>query len=84
MQGLLAKSLLRTVFLKKIRDGNIRHVAVLTNKGSELRRYSSQNSVKSLLPTHDEFSIRHIGPRDYDQKEMLDFLGYKVRLRLFK
>ncbi|XP_035211517.1 glycine dehydrogenase (decarboxylating), mitochondrial-like isoform X2 [Stegodyphus dumicola] len=34
-------------------------------------------AVKALLPTHDEFSVRHIGPRAADQKIMLKELGYE-------
>lgn len=45
----------------------------------QLRHGSSSKVVSSLLPTHDEFSIRHIGPRESDQKIMLEYLGYKVR-----
>ncbi|XP_054721275.1 glycine dehydrogenase (decarboxylating), mitochondrial-like [Uloborus diversus] len=37
--------------------------------------FSSQEPVKSLLPTHDEFSVRHIGPREHEQKLMLEELG---------
>ncbi|GFV05053.1 glycine dehydrogenase [Trichonephila clavipes] len=35
------------------------------------------NAVKGLLPVHDEFISRHIGPREADQKVMLEELGFK-------
>lgn len=56
--------------------------AVLCCEGKYLRHCSSGNTsrvVNSLLPTHDEFSIRHIGPRESDQTEMLRTLGLQVR-----
>lgn len=40
---------------------------------------SSSNALNTLLPSHDNFCIRHIGPRESDQADMLKFLGYEVR-----
>ncbi|XP_055925780.1 glycine dehydrogenase (decarboxylating), mitochondrial-like [Argiope bruennichi] len=37
----------------------------------------SSNGVKGLLPVHDEFISRHIGPREAEQKIMLGELGFK-------
>ncbi|GBM83627.1 hypothetical protein AVEN_73352-1 [Araneus ventricosus] len=37
----------------------------------------SSNGVKGLLPVHDEFISRHIGPRESEQKIMLGELGFK-------
>lgn len=35
--------------------------------------------LERLLPRHDDFARRHIGPGDKDQKEMLQALGLTVR-----
>jgi hypothetical protein len=35
--------------------------------------------LESLLPRHDDFARRHIGPGDKDQSEMLQALGLTVR-----
>lgn len=35
--------------------------------------------LERLLPRHDDFAERHIGPRDKDQREMLQALGLAVR-----
>ncbi|KAG8181341.1 hypothetical protein JTE90_017508 [Oedothorax gibbosus] len=42
-----------------------------------IQRLSSSSVVQSLLPTHDEFICRHIGPRESDQKAMLSELGFQ-------
>ncbi|KAK2119745.1 hypothetical protein P7K49_001131 [Saguinus oedipus] len=36
--------------------------------------------LERLLPRHDDFARRHIGPGDKDQKEMLQTLGLAVRI----
>ncbi|XP_013782479.1 glycine dehydrogenase (decarboxylating), mitochondrial-like isoform X1 [Limulus polyphemus] len=38
---------------------------------------SAESKSKILIPDHDEFSKRHIGPRDTDKKEMLEVVGVK-------
>lgn len=38
----------------------------------------SQYSTESAFPTKVDFPARHIGPREHDIKEMLNFLGFKV------
>lgn len=35
--------------------------------------------LERLLPRHDDFARRHIGPGDKDQREMLQALGLAVR-----
>ena len=40
------------------------------------------STVSNKMFPRDMFASRHIGPRDYEQREMLDFLGYKVSLCL--
>ncbi|XP_071034253.1 glycine dehydrogenase (decarboxylating), mitochondrial isoform X3 [Parasteatoda tepidariorum] len=42
-----------------------------------LSRRLSSNPVSSLLPVHDEFIDRHIGPRESEQKLMLRQLGFQ-------
>lgn len=42
------------------------------------RAKSSTPALERLLPTHDDFCSRHLGPRTKDQKAMLDYLGLKV------
>ncbi|GIX80293.1 hypothetical protein CEXT_751471 [Caerostris extrusa] len=46
-------------------------------------RQLSSHVVNSLLPVHDEFISRHIGPRERDQDVMLKELGFKVSPRGF-
>ncbi|KAH7970136.1 hypothetical protein HPB49_000060 [Dermacentor silvarum] len=41
------------------------------------RAKSSTPALERLLPTHDDFCSRHLGPRTKDQKAMLDYLGLK-------
>lgn len=36
-------------------------------------------SLPAKMFPKEEFASRHIGPRDYEQREMLDCLGFKVR-----
>lgn len=35
-------------------------------------------SIEKLLPRKDEFQVRHIGPQEQEQLEMLKTIGYKV------
>ncbi|KAG8233461.1 hypothetical protein J437_LFUL013747 [Ladona fulva] len=37
-----------------------------------------QNDIEKLFPKREEFQSRHIGPREQDQTEMLDSLGFKT------
>lgn len=36
------------------------------------------SSLKDIFPKHENFSKRHIGPSEKQQKEMLDLIGVKV------
>ena len=38
---------------------------------------------KKNFPLREEFQARHIGPREHEQKEMLDTLGINVRKLIF-
>ncbi|XP_053989014.1 glycine dehydrogenase (decarboxylating), mitochondrial [Hylaeus volcanicus] len=53
----------------------------LLNKHSVIRGLTSSNvrmeSIEKLLLRKDEFQIRHIGPREQEQLEMLKTVGYK-------
>ena len=40
--------------------------------------HSSKSSSSQNILQHDEFSLRHIGPRPNDQEKMLQFLGHKT------
>lgn len=37
-----------------------------------------KEKVNEIFPQKHEFQIRHIGPRQYEQLEMLKTIGYKV------
>lgn len=37
-----------------------------------------KEKVEKLFSKNDEFQIRHIGPREYEQLEMLKTIGFKV------
>lgn len=41
------------------------------------RAKSSTPALDKLLPVHDDFCSRHLGPREKHQREMLDYLGLK-------
>lgn len=50
---------------------------ILGDKGSLCVARTASSAANKMFPK-DEFQSRHIGPRDFEQREMLDFLGYKV------
>lgn len=39
----------------------------------------SSRQIERILPRHDDFTERHIGPGDREKREMLDLLGLEVR-----
>lgn len=41
--------------------------------------YSSSRQIERILPRHDDFAERHIGPGEREKREMLDALGLEVR-----
>ncbi|XP_076236398.1 glycine dehydrogenase (decarboxylating), mitochondrial [Calliopsis andreniformis] len=43
-----------------------------------------RESVEKLLPQKDEFQVRHIGPREHDQLEMLKTIGFQSLEELTK
>lgn len=44
---------------------------------------ASSRQIERLLPRHDDFAERHIGPGEREKREMLDALGVEVRFLLF-
>ncbi|XP_066566664.1 glycine dehydrogenase (decarboxylating), mitochondrial [Amia ocellicauda] len=65
---------------KEMIHGYPRHVL---NPGRGLRSSavacsSSSRQIEKILPRHDDFSERHIGPGDKEKREMLNALGLKT------
>lgn len=40
----------------------------------------SARQIERILPRHDDFAERHIGPGEREKREMLDALGLEVRI----
>lgn len=60
----------------------IRHSsASLTTAARGLRTSAAVSSrrIEKILPRHDDFAERHIGPGEREKREMLDVLGLEVR-----
>lgn len=53
-------------------------------KKHSVRKLSSNGNFQKLFPDKNEFQSRHIGPRDFDQLEMLKTIGFNVNLILIK
>lgn len=49
------------------------HLPLFTDK-----KFSSNFSIKEILPPQDAFAMRHIGPRKEETNEMIKFLELKV------
>lgn len=82
MQRVILRGSLRKYLLTNISKGKLCPQISATYHQSivHLRlSSSSSNALNILLPSHDEFCMRHIGPRESDQADMLKFLGYEVR-----
>lgn len=56
---------------------NKRNAHRLHAHGLTLNNLQKEN-IGELLLQKDEFQIRHIGPRQYEQLEMLETIGFKV------
>ena len=41
------------------------------------REEETTRTINQLIPEHDAFQHRHIGPREEEQKQMLDYLGFQ-------
>ena len=83
MQRVILRSSVRNHLLRNVFKGKLHPqiTATCNQRIIHLRLSSTDNSskaVNSLLPSHDDFAIRHIGPRETDQNNMLQFLGFEV------
>jgi len=56
---------------------NKHNIIVRYVRGLQLNNLQKQN-LEKLLPRQEEFQTRHIGPREYEQIEMLQTIGFKV------
>lgn len=56
--------------------------ASLTTSARALRTSATVSSrqIERILPRHDDFAERHIGPGEKEKRDMLDVLGLEVRL----
>ncbi|XP_048834922.1 glycine dehydrogenase (decarboxylating), mitochondrial [Brienomyrus brachyistius] len=50
----------------------------MTVRGFRSSAVLDSRRIESILPRHDDFSERHIGPGDKEKREMLDSLGLKT------
>lgn len=48
-------------------------------RGLRTSAAASSRQIERILPRHDDFSERHIGPGEREKREMLDVLGLEVR-----
>ncbi|XP_028660810.1 glycine dehydrogenase (decarboxylating), mitochondrial [Erpetoichthys calabaricus] len=53
-----------------------RHGRLVTARGIATSAACLSRRIEQLLPRHDDFSERHIGPGDKEKREMLDVLGF--------
>lgn len=69
----------RVVWKLQCRIRNSR--ASLTTATRALRTSAAVSSrqIERILPRHDDFAERHIGPGEREKREMLDALGLEVR-----
>lgn len=56
--------------------------ASLTTRGLRTSAAAaSSRRIERILPRHDDFAERHIGPGEREKRDMLDVLGLEVRRR---
>lgn len=48
-------------------------------RGLRTSAAASSRQIERILPRHDDFAERHIGPGEREKREMLDALGLEVR-----
>lgn len=48
-------------------------------RGVRTSAAASSRQIERILPRHDDFAERHIGPGEREKREMLDALGLEVR-----
>lgn len=58
-----------------------KYSAIKQARGLTLSNVSREN-IANLLPQKDEFQVRHIGPRECEQLEMLKTIGFEVFLSI--
>lgn len=51
----------------------VRRARIVSRSSSSYR-----HNLEGLLPQKDEFQVRHIGPREHEQTQMLKTIGFKV------
>ncbi|XP_043268049.1 glycine dehydrogenase (decarboxylating), mitochondrial [Venturia canescens] len=68
----------RCAKLLRMRSGAKNHVRFLSLNNSSYSKF------ENLFPYREEFQSRHIGPRDHEQQEMLEFVGFKSLEELTK
>ena len=59
----------------RIRHGS----ASLTTRTLRTSAAAASRQIERILPRHDDFAERHIGPGEREKREMLDVLGLEVR-----
>lgn len=74
---LSAKS--RVVWKVQCRIRNRGASAATLSRGVRTSAAASSRQIERLLPRHDDFAERHIGPGEREKREMLDALGLEVR-----
>lgn len=43
-----------------------------------INKFDNEQSLAKLFPRSEEFPSRHIGPREQEQTQMLELLGFRV------
>lgn len=51
-------------------------------RGLRTSAAASSRQIERILPRHDDFAEKHIGPGEREKREMLDALGLEVRFSL--
>ncbi|XP_076038524.1 glycine dehydrogenase (decarboxylating), mitochondrial [Oratosquilla oratoria] len=67
---------LQGALLQEVRCAALRNL-LLSEEALGPRGLATTTRLAGLIPKSDDFTLRHIGPRPDDQKEMLDYIGYK-------
>lgn len=73
----------RVVWKLQCRIRNRGALAATLSRGVRTSAVASSRQIERLLPRHDDFAERHIGPGEREKREMLDALGVEVRFLLF-
>lgn len=57
--------------------------AAALSRGLRTSAAATSRQIERILPRHDDFAERHIGPGEREKREMLDALGVEVRFVFF-